>query len=817
MGAGWARAGLVARGMDGHFPVDEAVPALIAALGDGGCAVLQAPTGSGKTTRLPLALLDWGGIDGRILMLEPRRVAARAAAERMASSLGEAVGGRVGYRMRGEAKLSRETRIEVLTEGILTRMLQHDPALAGVGCVIFDEFHERSLNADLGLALCMEMRGALRPDLKLLVMSATLDAGPVAEVLDAPLITAEGRSFEVEVIHKPAPAVRGRAPRLEGVVAGAVRAILEESAGGVLVFLPGEGEIRRVMGMLSNLPDGVEMLPLYGALPFGEQRRALAPVKGRKLVLASAIAETSVTIPDISVVVDAGLARRSRYDAASGMARLLTERASRAEATQRQGRAGRVGPGRCYRLWSKGEEGALAAFAPPEIAAADLAPLVLDLAMWGARSPDDVRFLTPPPAPAWAAAGDLMQHLGALDAAGGITAHGRALAEVPAHPRLAHMLVAGGGVLSAELAALLSLRVPMREAGVDIAPRLRAMRGGAGRLESRRLAKFAGAERGLGAGALLSLAYPDRIAMARPGGDGRYLMAGGKEAVLPQGGGLAGQGFLVAADLDGDARSAKIRLAAAIGIGEIEALHGHRIAEVELCTWSRRDRAVLARRQRQLDALVLSDAHWPDAPAEAVAAALCEGVAQLGLGCLPWTKASRYFVARVEWARGQGADLPDFSDAALLGELADWLAPWLNGLRRAEDLGRVALMEALAARLGWAGKAALDDLAPEAISAPTGTRLAIDYGGAQPSISVRLQEMFGLTRHPCIGPKRQPLLIELLSPAQRPVQITADLPGFWASSYGDVRRDLRGRYPRHHWPEDPAEAEATRRVKPRGT
>ncbi|MEX0971002.1 MAG: ATP-dependent helicase HrpB [Paracoccaceae bacterium] len=804
--------------MDEHFPVKTAVPALLDALGNGGCAVLQAPTGSGKTTRLPLALLDWGGIDGRIVMLEPRRVAARAAAERMAASLGEAVGGRVGYRMRGEAKLSRDTRIEVLTEGILTRMLQHDPELAGVGCVIFDEFHERSLNADLGLALCMEMRAALRPDLKLLVMSATLDAGPVAALLDAPLITAEGRSFEVEVHHKPAMPMRGRPPRLEAVVAAALREVLAETSGGVLVFLPGEGEIRRVMALMAGLPDGVEMLPLYGALPFAQQRRALAPVAGRKLVLASAIAETSVTIPDISVVVDAGLARRSRYDAASGMARLVTERVSRAEATQRQGRAGRVGPGQCFRLWSKGEEGALAAFAPPEIAAADLAPLVLELAIWGARSPDDVRFLTPPPAPAWAAAVELMQHLGALDAAGGITAHGRALAQVPAHPRLAHMLVAGGGALAAELAALLSLRVPMRAAGVDIAPRLHAMRSGAApeaKLEARRLAKFAGAENGLGAGALLALAYPDRIAMARPGGDGRYLMAGGKEAALPQGDGLAGQGFLVAADLDGDMRSAKIRLAAALSLGEIEALHGNRIAEVDVCTWSRRDRAVLARRQRQLDALVLSDAHWPDARPEAVAAALCEGVAQLGLASLPWSKSCRYFVARVQWARRQGAELPDFSDAALLAALDDWLAPFLGGLRRAEDLARVALMDALQARLGWAGKAALDDLAPAAIVAPTGTRLAIDYGGAQPSVSVRLQEMFGQTRHPCIGPKHQPLLVELLSPAQRPVQITADLPGFWANSYSDVRKDLRGRYPRHHWPEDPAAAEATRRAKPR--
>jgi len=803
--------------MGNGLPVDEVVPALIAALGSSGVAVLQAPTGSGKTTRLPLALLEWGGVEGRIVMLEPRRVAARAAAERMADSLGEAVGWQVGYRIRGESKVSRATRIEVVTEGILTRILQDDPELSGIGCVIFDEFHERSLNADLGLALCLEVRAALRPDLKLLVMSATLDAGPVAELVGAELITAAGQSFPVEVRYLPPAPVRGRKPHLDMQVAGAIQEILAQTTGGVLVFLPGEGEIRRVMARLNGAAHGVEILPFYGALPFAEQRRALAPVKGRKLVLATAIAETSVTIPDIEVVVDAGLARRARYDAGSGMTRLLTERVSRAEATQRQGRAGRVAPGVCYRLWGAGEDGALAAFAPPEIAAADLAPLVLELAIWGARDADDLRFLTPPPAVSWAAAVDLMQHLGALDGEGAVTDHGRALAQCPAHPRLGHMLMLGGGAMSADIAALLSARGGMRMAGVDIAPRLRALRADHMlRAEAKRLMVFAGKDQGLSAGALLSLAYPDRIAKARPGGDGRYLMAGGKEAVLPEGDGLAGQRFLVAADLDGDARSAKIRLAAPIGLDEIEVLHGARIDEVEVCEWSRRDRAVLARRQRRLDALVLSDAPWPDASPEAIASAMAEGVVQLGLGVLNWSKAARYFVARIEWARGQGADLPDFSDDALLTEVQDWLVPYLRGVRKVEALGGVNLMEALQARLGWAGKGELDRLAPEAIAAPTGTRLAIDYGGAQPSVSVRLQEMFGMVDHPCIGPKRQPLLIELLSPAHRPVQITADLPGFWANSYADVRRDLRGRYPRHEWPEDPAMAEATRRAKPRG-
>jgi len=803
-----------------RLPVDEIVPALIAALGGNGMAVLQAPTGSGKTTRLPLALLDWGGVDGRIVMLEPRRVAARAAAERMASQLGEPVGQRVGYRIRGESKVGRATRIEVVTEGILTRILQDDPELSGIGCVIFDEFHERSLQADLGLALCQEVRGALRPDLKLLVMSATLDAAPVAALLGAELLSASGQSFAVELRYMPPMPMRGRKPYLDAQVAEAVMQILAETTGGILVFLPGEGEIRRVMARLEKaVPSGVEILPFYGALPFAEQRRALAPVAGRKLVLATAIAETSVTIPDIEVVVDAGQARRARYDAGSGMTRLITERVSRAEAVQRQGRAGRVAPGVCYRLWGAGEDGALMAFAPPEIAAADLAPLVLELAIWGARDPNDLRFLTPPPAASWAAAVALMQDLGAMDGAGAATAHGRALARIPAHPRLGHMLLAGGGRQAADIAALLSVRGGLRAAGVDIAPRLRAMGGAdmaAVRAEAARLAPLAAADQGLSAGALLSLAYPDRIAMARPGGDGRYLMAGGKEALLPAGDDLAGQQFLVAADLDGDTRAAKMRLAAVVGLAEIEALHGVRIAEVDICEWSRRDRAVLARRQRRLDALVFADVHWADAPADAVAAAMGEGVGQLGLAVLSWSKVARYFVARIEWARGQGAVLPDFSDVALLADVQGWLVPYLGGIRRAEALGGVDLMAALQARLGWAGKSALDDLAPEAIAAPTGTRLAIDYGGAQPSISVRLQEMFGLTRHPCIGPKRQPLLIELLSPAQRLVQITADLPGFWANSYGDVRRDLRGRYPRHAWPEDPAEAVATRRVKPRG-
>ncbi|MFO1210111.1 MAG: ATP-dependent helicase HrpB [Amaricoccus sp.] len=818
------------------LPIEPVLPALGRALRETGRAVLQAPPGAGKTTRVPLWLAD-AGVDGRIVLLEPRRVAARAAAARMAESLGERPGGRVGYRMRGESMPG--SRIEVVTEGVLTRMIQSDPELAGVGCVVFDEFHERSLQGDLGLALALEVRGALRPDLALLVMSATLDAMPVAALVDAPVVTAEGRAFAVETrwLDRPWSGAPGQGPRLEAAVADLVLAALAETEGGVLVFLPGQAEIARTAARLSpRLPAGAVLQALHGGLPFERQRAVLAPLaEGRRIVLATAIAETSLTIPDVRVVVDAGRARRPRFDPASGMSRLVTERVTRAEAEQRRGRAGRVASGWCYRLWTRGEEGALASFPPPEIASADLAPLALELALWGAAAPDGMAFLTPPPAPAFAAARALLAGLGALDAAGAITAHGRALAALPLHPRLGHMLAVAAGQgaagLAADLAALAEARDPLAGQGArppaDLALRLSALAGKAEgwpadagalaaiRTEAKRLRALVpgAAGAGLAPGAALSLAYPDRIGQRRPGTAPRYLLSGGKGARLADDDPLAAAPYLVAADLDGDPREAAIRRALPVAESDLRALHADRLVRERVCEWSRRDGAVIARERLMLGAIALEDRPWPDAPADRVAAALVEGIRGLGLEALPWTPAARRLAARVEWARAHGAPgLADFGPEALAEGLDDWLAPFLGGMTRAADLARVDLMAALEARLDHAARADLDRLAPAAVTAPTGTRLPVDYSGGQPKVSVRLQEMFGTVRHPTAG-AQVPLLVELLSPAGRPLQTTADLPGFWASSYGDVRREMRGRYPRHPWPEDPAAAAPTRRTK----
>jgi len=826
------------------LPIEPALGPLWSALEGHGVAVLQAPPGAGKTTRVPLDLLA-RGLPGRILMLEPRRVAARAAAERLAAGLGEAVGGRVGYRIRGESVAG--ARIEVVTEGVLTRMIQSDPGLEGIGCLIFDEFHERALQADLGLALALEVRGALRPDLRLIVMSATLDPAPVAALMGgAPVIAAEGRAHPVETAWLDRPWSRPGGPRFEAAVAELTLQAVGATEGGVLVFLPGQAEIARAEALLApRLPPDATLQPLHGGLPFARQRAALAPLPGRrKIVLATAIAETSLTIPDVRVVVDGGRARRARFDPGSGMTRLVTERATRAEVEQRRGRAGRVAPGWCFRLWTRGEEGAMAAEAPPEILTADLAGLALELALWGVVDPAALPFPTPPPAPALAEARALLAGLGAIDAAGGVTAHGKALALAPLHPRLSHMLATaaaqGARDIAADIAALLGARDPLRGAGgrapADLALRLAALRNpGAAeseapvtvdraavatiRAEARRLrALFPAAPGpGLSPGAAASLAWPDRIGRRRPGPQPRYLLSGGKGAALPEADPLATTPFLVAAETDGDPREAVVRIAAPVTESEIRALHADRLQRVASCEWSRRDRAVRARERLILGAIALEDRAWTDAPPEALAAAALEGLRDLGLEALPWTPAARRLAARAEWLRARGGDLPDLSGAALLDDLASWLGPHLAGARRAEDFARIDLLAALEARLGWEGRRRLDAEAPAAFTAPTGTRAPIDYAGPAPSAAIRLQEVFGLTRHPTLGPGAEPLVLELLSPAGRPVQTTADLPGFWSRSYADVRRDLRGRYPRHPWPEDPAAAPATRRAKPRGT
>jgi ATP-dependent helicase HrpB len=839
-----------------ELPVSHVLPELADALASRGMAVLQAPPGAGKTTLVPLDLLARKVVPGRIVMLEPRRLAARASAERMAETLGEPVGRTVGYRVRGETRVSTATRIEVVTEGILTRMIQSDPELRGIGLVIFDEFHERSLNVDLGLALCLEVRGALRPDLMLLVMSATLDAGPVARLMgDAPVVTSEGRAYSVETRWLPRPP--DASLRLEAVVAGAVKAALQETEGGMLVFLPGEGEIRRVEGMLANLP-GVAVRPLFGAMDFGAQRAALGAVEGRKVVLATSIAETSLTLPDIRVVVDAGRARRARFDPNSGMSRLMTERVTKAEAEQRRGRAGRVAEGICYRLWTKGEEGGLAPYPPAEIEVADLAGLALELALWGGA---DLPFLTPPPAGPLAEARSLLQGLGALDAKGHITPHGRMLAALPLHPRLGHMLAVAGPE-AAMLAAHLAERDPLRGAGPDLTLRMQAIarpgpeadRGVVERVraEAKRLAVAAAdlaaspqppspshtgdgrrdgptagtggplpshgggmgrtrAAGGYSLAEMAALAYPDRIGLRRKGEAPRWVLSGGKGAAMAAGLALSGARLIVATDLDGDQREATVRQGVAISEAEVRGLYADRIAWVEVCDWSRREGRVLARKQERLGALVLDDRHW-DAPAEAVAQAALEGVRTLGL---PWTPAARRLRARARLARGES--WPGVEDAELLASAGDWLLPHLAGVRTEADLRALDLVPALQGLLGWDRLAEMDRLVPGSFETPLGRKIPIDYDGEVPAIEVRLQEMFGVTVHPVVGAARMPVRITLLSPARAPVQVTTDLPRFWATSYADVRKDMRGAYPRHPWPEDPTRAEPTLRAKPRGT
>lgn len=815
------------------LPIDAALPDLLAALAARRMAVLQAPPGAGKTTRVPLAMLAAGLTTDRILMLEPRRLAARGAALRMAETLGEAVGETVGYRMRDEAKTSARTRIEVVTEGILTRMIQSDPGLEGVGAVIFDEFHERSLHADLGLALALEVRGALREDLILLAMSATLDAAPVAALMgDAPLITSEGRAFPVETRWLPRP-LPPKA-RLEAETAALIlQALAENPEGGLLAFLPGEAEIRRTEAALrAGLPADCTIRPLFGAMDFAAQRAALAPLaSGRKVVLATAIAETSLTLPDIRIVVDAGRARRARFDPNTGMSRLVTERVTRAEAEQRRGRAGRVAEGVCYRLWTKGEEGALAPFPPAEIEAADLTPLALELALWGGA--EGLSFLTPPHAGTLAEAQSLLGALGALNA-GRITDHGRALAALPLHPRLGHMLLtAGGGGQAATLAAILSERDPLRGAPPDLALRLKAVekpgafeadhpftvdRAGADRIrtEAKRLAsQVQGAQpQEFSIGQLAALAYPDRVGLRRKGDAPRYLLSGGKGAVMEEGTPLAGHRLIVATDLDGDTREARIRQAAPITEAELRALFASQIRWQDRCEWDRREGRILMRRQEQFGAITLDDRIWPDPPAEAIACAALEGLRLIGL---PWTSAAARLRARVELCRKDGAPLPDCSDEGLLASAEDWLLPYLTKVRTTADLRALDLTDPLRAHLGWEALELLDRLTPSHFETPLGRRIPIDYSGDHPGVELRLQELFGVTTHPTVGPKSLPLRLTLLSPGGKPVQVTMDLPGFWTNSYADVRRDMRGRYPRHPWPEDPRAADPTLRAKPRGT
>jgi ATP-dependent helicase HrpB len=824
-----------------ELPIDAALPAIREALAAGNGLVVQAPPGAGKTTRIPLALLDEPWLAGRrIAMLEPRRLAARLAAARMAAMLGEKIGETVGYRIRFDTRVGARTRIEVVTEGVLTRMLRDDPALAPYGLAIFDEFHERSLHADLGLALALEARAALRPDLRLLVMSATLAAGSVAKLLgDAPVIAAEGRGWPVETrwLGKPAG-------RLEDAIARAVLKALADEAGDVLVFLPGAAEIRRAEARLRDDPAGagVDVFPLLGELAPAEQERALRPsAEGkRKVVLATSIAETSLTIEGVRAVVDGGLMRRPRFDPASGMGRLVTLPVSRAAADQRRGRAGRLGPGVCYRLWSEAEERGLVPETPPEILDADLAPLALDLAAWGAADPHQLRWLDPPPQAAWREARELLASLGALDAAGRLTEHGRAMAALALHPRLAHMVVRarelGSAGLACDLAALFGERDILRAQGnardADVRYRLAVLAGEtppAGFAVDRgalQRARAAAAEwrRRLGvraekadpddAGVLLALAYPDRIARRRETGQLAYQLANGKGAAFGGPDPLARAEWLALAEVSGEGR---IYLAAPAPLAQIETHCADQIRAEDDVRWDDRTESVVARRVRRLGALVLEEKPLAGEATEQVRAAMIEGIRRLGLDCLPWTADIRALCRRVAFlAREEGAaHWPDMSGAALLADLEGWLGPFLGGIARRAALAKLDLDGALRARIGYERLKRLDALAPTHMTVPSGSRVALDYDGDVPALEVRIQEMFGLAATPRIAGGRVPVLLRLLSPARRPVQVTRDLAGFWANAYRAVRADLRGRYPKHPWPEDPLAAPPTARAKPR--
>ncbi len=818
------------------LPIEAILPALREALATGPGAVLQAEPGAGKTTRVPLALLDvpWLG-DGRIVMLEPRRLAARAAARRMAAILGEAVGETVGYRVRLDSRVGPRTRIEVVTEGILTRMLQADPALEGVGLVIFDEFHERSLHADLGLALALESRQALRDDLRLLVMSATLDGDAVAALMgDVPQLRCPGRQHPVRIEYRPPRRGRhGPGDPVEAAAPAVVEALAREP-GSVLVFLPGAREIEHVARALDGrLPDDVVLCPLHGNLPQQAQERAIAPAPGgcRKVVLATNIAETSLTIEGIRIVIDTGLERVPRFDPRSAMTRLETATISRASADQRAGRAGRLEPGLCIRLWPEGRH--LLPHAAPEIAVADLAPLALELARWGCRDATELAWLDPPPAAALEQARALLERLGAIDGEGAVTAHGERLARLPLHPRLAHMVVTGEalghGALACDLAALLSERDPLRggEAGADLRARLELLaqqrRGVAARLRESaaalrrqlRIGEGAPADPDM-AGVLVAFAYPDRIARRRPGPEPRYQLSGGRGAALQPGQRLDDAPWLAVAHLEGgDQREGRIALAAPLDEAALERHFGAAMAWRRRVGWDEREEAVVAREERRLGALVFEQRPIEPAPEEA-RAAMIEGIHRMGLEALPWQPRQRQWRARVALLhRLDPGRWPDTSDAALLESLEQWLGPFLDGVTRRAHLARVDLDAALAHLLGWERQRLLDELAPTHLTVPSGSRIALDYRHDPPVLAVRLQEMFGATSTPAIAGGRVEVVLHLLSPAGRPLQVTRDLAAFWRGSYHEVKKEMRGRYPRHPWPDDPLAAEPTRRAKPR--
>jgi ATP-dependent helicase HrpB len=858
----------VARTFDAPLPIDAALGDLTAALATNICAVLVAPPGAGKTTRVPLVLLDepWAKYK-KILVLEPRRLAARAAAARMASTLGEQVGDTVGLRVRFGSRVSKRTRIEVVTEGVFTRLVLDDPSLDGIAAVLFDEFHERSLDADLGLALARDVQQGLREDLKLLVMSATLDGARVATLLGAaPVIASQGRSFEVETRYL------GRDPRarIEAQVAAAVERALRAEAGSLLVFLPGASEIRRTETMLKERVSdpAVDFVALYGALDAREQDRAIAPSPPgrRKVVLATSIAETSLTIEGVRVVIDSGLSRVPRYEPDVGLTRLETVRVSRAAADQRRGRAGRTDPGVCYRLWDEPQTGSLEAYTRPEILSADLSSFVLDLAQWGASDPSTLSFLDPPSSAALNEARTLLRELGAIDAEGRITDEGRRLRQLPLPPRLARMVVdagrEGAGLKAADIAAVLTER-GLGGDDVDLGHRLdrfgrdrsarasdaravakrwasslylspgrrgRPSEARAGEGDRNEIAPSPGSLRsppspirgegkeGASPGAILALAYPDRIAKNRGGGAGGFLLANGRGGNVDPASPLAREPFLAVAELTGAAAASRIVLAAPITLEEIEARFVGQIENREAVTFDNSSAALRARCSRRFGALVLAEQTRPVEPDAGTAHILGEGIISLGLDKLPWSKAALQFRQRVQFLRrAEGEEWPDLSNEGLARSAAEWLEPLLPHKTARSELGADDLSNAVMNLVPWDLRRGLDAKMPTHFTAPSGSHVPIDYEAEQgPTVSIRVQELFGLAQHPSVAGGRVPLVIELLSPAHRPVQVTRDLPGFWRGSYSQVRAEMRGRYPKHPWPDDPLSAPATRRAKPRG-
>ena len=825
------------------LPIDEVLGPLRAAFASGASAVLQAPPGAGKTTRVPLALLGATWLGGRrIVMLEPRRLAARAAARRMAETLGESVGQAVGFRVRGETRVGPSTRIEVVTEGVLTRLLHEDPALETTGLVIFDEFHERSLHADLGLALALQTQEMLRPDLRLLVMSATLEGTRVSALLGgAPVVASAGRAFPVETRYVP----RRRDQLIEGAVAATIRRSLADDAGSVLAFLPGAREIRQTERLLAAgpLPADVRVIPLFGAMPAAAQDEAIrpAPPGVRKVVLSTAIAQTSLTIDGVRVVVDGGLARVPSFSPRTGMSRLVTVRVSRAGAEQRRGRAGRTSPGVCYRLWGAEEQAGLLEQDRPEILQADLAPLALDLALAGVVDPAALRWMDVPPAPALAQARELLVQLRAIDTEARITAHGRAMASLAVHPRLAHMLLRGRelgfGATACVVAALLDERDSLRHGDAVPDADLR-----------HRVGIVAGRDRSPGVdhttvqrvreqdrdwratlhvpasasvdendcGRMLALAFPDRVAQRRPGSEERYLLRNGLGAVLAEGSSLTGAPFLAIAELAGRRPDAQILLAAPLSRGELDESLGEQVLAEDVVEWSDADDAVVAARRERLGAIVLRETPLPAADPVMVAETLLAALTTEHGVALRWSEDAARVRARLAFLHRHLANWPDVGDLALRQSARQWLLPHLVGLRRRAEVHALDLGALLLSTLTWQQRAAVDVLAPTHLEVPSGSRVRIDYADpAAPVLAVRLQELFGLAATPRVAGAAVPVTLHLLSPANRPVQVTQDLAGFWRTSYFDVRKELRGRYPKHSWPDDPMRAEPTRRARPR--